>query len=85
MVKAGDDGGGPPIDGKREQERAHFLSKQEGALMSITEKMIDQCRNSPAFGPVNERVYVLFERAKEIHRAQSDRELDAAIASATNT
>ncbi|MFA6437468.1 MAG: hypothetical protein WC242_00585 [Candidatus Paceibacterota bacterium] len=76
----GDDGPvapGTPLE--RAYSQLRLMEIKERDLMNVTERIIDQCRNSPAFGPVSEKVFVLFERAKQIDRATTEDELSAAV------
>jgi len=63
------------------KSRLSFVKRQELALMNVAEKILDQHRRQiDAHDLKDQRIFVLFERAKEIHRAKTHSELLEAIA-----
>jgi hypothetical protein len=81
MAKGTDGPGAPETQFDRVASQLRFMRIKERDLMNVTERMIDQHRRQiAARNSTDQRIFVLFERAKQIHRATTEDELSDAIA-----
>jgi len=82
MVRACDGGDRTPITFRQYDSVISMLNlaeKKKTALLAVVQKIIARYQNASGCGQKDEKIFVLFERAKEIDRAKTDKELSEAI------